>query len=628
MTWEIALTLAVLTSVVLALSFLRVGPDLVLLGGLTLLLVSGVVEAEAALKGFANPGLVAVAVLFVVAEGLRQTGAISFIGPALMGRTQSLRVAQTRMAVPAAVMSAFLNNTPVVAMTLPIINDWARKARMSVSHLLMPLSYATILGGLCTLVGTSTTLVVNGLLAAEQQRTLDARAGRPVSPPVAKRPVLEFENLREDRVGLGMFELAAVGIPAAAAGLGYLIICTRWLIPERKPAMARLDDPREYTVEMIVASTSPLVGKTIESAGLRHLPGMFLAEIERGPHVIVAVSPNEPLQANDRLVFVGIVESIVDLQKIPGLTPATDQTFKLSTPRSERSLVEAVVSNSCPILNQTIREAQFRGRYNAVVIAVARNGERINKKIGDIRMQPGDTLLLEAPPSFIELQRNNRDFFLVSQVENSTPLRHERAWIAQLILAAMVLSVATEWLDMLRAAMLAAGLMILTRCCRGSEARRSVDWSVLLTMGAGLGIGEALKASHTDRFLADGLISAVGTSPFAVLAVVYALTMIFTNIITAKAAAVLFFPIAMAASANLSVALGSNVNPLPFAVAVIVAAAASFATPVGYQTNLMVYGPGGYRSSDYLRLGGPLSLLVGLITVSLAPLVWPFFPAN
>ncbi|GAB4149543.1 MAG: SLC13 family permease [Planctomycetaceae bacterium] len=587
---SVAITLSVLVMVIIALAWLRAAPDTILLGGLTFLLICGVVEPRDALAGFANEGLVTVAVLFVVAEGMRQTGGISFVSQRVLGRPTGLRSAQIRLMIPAATMSAFMNNTPVVAITLPIIADWSKKLRLSVSHLLMPLSYAAILGGLCTLVGTSTTLVVNGLLIEE----------------------LGAEH------GLGMFDIAWVGVPAAVVGIVYLLICTKWLLPERKPAIQQLDDPREYTVEMIVDVNSPLIGKTIQDAGLRHLPGMYLMEIERAGHLIQAVSSSERLLANDRLVFVGIVESVVDLRKIPGLVPATDHIFQLEGARSERCLVEAVVSSSCPFLRTTIRDAHFRSHYNAAVIAVGRDGRRIRKKIGDITLLPGDTLLLEATPEFLESQRNSRDFFLVSQVEDSTPPRHERAWVAQLILVAMVLVVALGWLSILKAAMTAAGLMVLTRCCRGSEAKRSIDLGVLLTIGAGLGIGNALQSSGAADVLAEGLIDSIGRNPYVVLAMIYLVTMIFTNVITAKAAAVLCFPIAVAAARNL------DASVMPFAVAVMLSAASSFATPIGYQTNLMVYGPGGYRFGDFFRLGGPLSLLVGLVSLVVIPRVWPF----
>eukprot|EP00913_Durusdinium_trenchii_P023349 g21927.t1 len=540
----------------------------------------------------AEGGLITVAVLFVVAEGLQQTGGVSFAGQRLLGQPRGLRSAQTRLMLPAAAMSAFMNNTPVVAMTMPIVGDWAKKYRLSVTHLLMPLSYAAILGGLCTLVGTSTTLIVNGLL------------------------------IRENHPGLGMFEVAWVGVPAAVIGLVYLLACTKWLLPERRPAIQQLNDPREYTVEMIVEPASPLIGKTIEEAGLRHLPGMYLIEIDRDGHILAAVASSERLLANDRLIFVGIVESVVDLRKIPGLKPAADQQFQLTGRGSDRCLVEAVVSNSCPYLHTTIRDAHFRSHYNAAVIAVARDGRRIRKKIGDIRLMPGDTLLLEATPGFLELQRNSRDFFLVSRVENSTPPRHERAWIARTILLAMVVVVAAGTLSMLKAAMAAAGLMIVTRCCRGSEAKRSIDLGVLLTIGAGLGIGKSLEVSGAATILAEYLIHAIGQRPLLTLGVIYLVTMVLTNIITAKAAAVLLFPIAVAAAHSL------NADIMPFTMGVVVAAAASFATPIGYQTNLMVYGPGGYRISDFLRVGGPLSLLVAVVSIAIIPFVWPFFPAN
>ncbi|QDT65665.1 SLC13 family permease [Calycomorphotria hydatis] len=590
-------TFLVLAVVVFALTVLRAAPDIVLAGGLTLLLVSGVIGPEAAFKGFANEGLIAVAVLFVVAEGLHQTGGLSFAGQRWLGQPKRLSTAQCRILLPTATMSAFLNNTPVVAMMLPVIGDWARKRRMSVTYLLMPMSFAAILGGLCTLIGTSTTLVLNGLLRDyEHQLNL----GGPV--------------------GLSMFEIAMVGVPAAAAGLIYLITATRYILPERRPAIAPTDDPREYTVEMLVEAGSPLIGKTIEQAGLRHLPEMYLLEIDRDGHILPAVSSNERLQANDRLVFVGVVDSVVDLRRIPGLKPATNQTFKLNAPSDARVMVEAVVSNTCPFLRMTIREARFRTHYNAAVIAVARNGQRIRKKIGDIELLPGDTLLLEAPPGFHATQKNSRDFFLVSQLENSTPPRHERAWIARAVMLLMVIVVAMGWLKMVQAAMLAAGLMILTRCCNVAEARRSVDWSVLIAMAAGLGLGAALDKTGGAALVANSLIALVGDSPWGVMVICYLLTMIFTNLITAKAAAVLFFPIAMAAAERL------GVHHMPFAVTTIIAAAATFATPIGYQTNLMVFGPGGYRFNDYLRLGGPLSLIVAVITLAITPLIWPFHP--
>ncbi|QDU48187.1 SLC13 family permease [Gimesia panareensis] len=591
MDWQIVVTFLVLAGVICSLTFLRAGADTILMGGLTILIVTGIVPVGKAVEGFSNEGLLAVAFLFVVSEGIRQTGGFSFAGQQMLGRPKSLTDAQARVMVPSAVLSAFLNNTPVVAMMMPVISDWAKKMRISISHLMLPLSYAAILGGLCTLVGTSTTLVVDGLL---QRQT-----GRP---------------------GLSMFEVAWVGVPVMVIGLIYLLVCSRWLLPERKPAITPMDDPREYTVEMVVEPGCPLIGKTIEQAGLRHLPGMYLMEIDRADDVIAAVSSNERLAANDQLVFVGVVESVIDLQKIPGLKPATDQLFKLSGPRSERCLIEAVVSDSFRFLNMSIRTAKFRSNYNAAVIAVARNGQRINKKIGDIELQRGDTLLIEAHPSFIDQQRNSREFFLVSQVEDSTPPRHERAWIARLILLAMIGMVALFNIPMLVAAMVAAGLMTATRCCSATEAKRSIDWGVLITIAAGLGIGQAIYSSGAAKLIANAFTGMANDSPLIVLAILSFITLILTNLITAKATATLIFPITVATASALGVDL------MPFVITIIISAAACFATPIGYQTNLMVFGPGGYKYGDYLRIGGPLTLIVWLLTVIIVPLVWPFHP--
>ena len=590
--YAVGLTLAVLAVCVATLAATRVSPDVVLMGGLIVLAAARVVPVGEALSGFANAGLATVAVLFVVAEGLRQTGAVDFVGRRLLGTPGSRASAVARVAVPSAVLSAFLNNTAVVATALPVVGDWARKHRISPSHLLMPLSFATVLGGMCTLVGTSTLLVLDG----EWKRWAD---GRDVPGPD----------------GLGLFEIGYVGVPAAAVGLVLLVLFSGRLLPARKPALEQLDDPREYTVEMLVVPGGPVAGLTIEQAGLRHLPNAYLLEIDRDGTQLPAVGPNERLRAGDRLVFVGVVDSVKELRRIPGLTPATDQTFKLDGGRF-RTLVEAVVSDGYPFLGQTIRESRFRSHYNAAVIAVARGGERVTGKVGDIRLRAGDTLLLEAPPGFVKLRRYSRHFFLVSQVEDSTAPRHGRAWIARLALAAMVLAFATEVAEPFVAAAVAAGVMMLTRCVRVSEARRAVDWSVLIAIAAGLGLGRAMETSGTaDRF-AGWLDAAAGGDPMYALAGVFLLTALLANLITAKAAATLCFFIAVSAAERL------GANPLAFTVAVMAASAGTFATPVGFQTNLMVLGPGGYRTSDYLRLGLPLTAVVFAVSMAVIPAVW------
>jgi di/tricarboxylate transporter len=373
---------------------------------------------------------------------------------------------------------------------------------------------------------------------------------------------------------------------------------------------------------MIVKEGGPLIGRSIEQAGLRHLPGVYLIEIDRMGVVLPAVGPQEVLQANDRLVFAGIVDSVVELHKIRGLEPATDQVFKLNAPRSTRCLVEAVVSASCPIVGRSIREGRFRGLYNAVVIAVARGGERINRKIGDIVLRAGDTLLLEAHPSFADSQRNSRDFFLVSRLENSNPPRHERILVSIGILVAMIIAASTGWLTMFQAALAATGLMIATRCCSAEAGIRNIEIRVLLAIAASFGIGAALQSSGVAQSMSEWITALAPSQPVVALALVYAVTLLLTELITNNAAAVLMFPIALATSHRL------GVDFKPFAVVLMMAASHGYATPLGYQTHLMVYGPGGYRFSDFMRIGVPLDILIAILTIAIVPFAWPFQTAG
>ena len=587
---ESATTLTVIAVLLGLLICTRVSPHLVLLGGVTLLFTLGIISEKDLLSGFANSGMITVAVLFAVVTGLRETAAMHWLAEPMLGRPRSLGVAQARVMGPVAILSAFVNNTPLVAAMLPVLSDWSRKQGISISKLLIPLSFASILGGACTLIGTSTILVVNGLVLSE---------------------------LGEDK-GLGMFDITAVTFPCAVVGLAFLCLCSGRLLPDRRPVLSQQDDVRQYAVEMVVSKDSHLSGKSIEEAGLRHLPGLYLVEIERAGGVMPAVSSNVVLREEDRLVFVGVVESVVDLQKIRGLEPATNQVYKIDEPRPNRRLVEAVVSDTCPIIGQTIRGGRFRTRYHAAVIAVARRGQRVSGKVGDIVLRAGDTLLLEARASFAGQQRNSRDFFLVSQIEDSAPPRHEKAPLALALLGAMVLAVTLTPMSMLNAALIVTGLMIVTGCCTAAAALRNVDWQMLLIIAASLGIGRAMETSGAATWMTDGLLSMAGSEPRLLLAVICGLTMLFTNVINAKAAAVLMFPIALHVAGTL------DIDAMPFAIAIMVGSAASFVTPIGYQTNLMVFGPGGYRFSDYIKLGLPLSVLVWGTAVLLIPLFWRF----
>jgi len=587
MDWAAWLTLAILAGMVGTLIFTNLAADAVFLGAVTLLMVSGILTPKEAFAGFGNEGMITVGVLCIVAVALEETGGIHWLVQNVLRRPRSLRHALWRTMAPTAVFSAFLNNTPQVAMMIPAINGWAKKFNLPASKLLLPMNYATILGGTCALIGTSTNLVVASMLIGED-------------------------------IHLSLFSIAPVGIPVAIVGIVFLLLFTDRLLPDRRPAISQMADPREYSVEMLVESHGPLVGQSIEQAGLRHLPGLYLAEIDRRGQILAAVSPQETLQAGDRLLFVGMVDSVVELQKIRGLTPATQQIFKLEGPRSGRCLVEAVVSGSGPLAGSSIRDVGFRTRYNAVVIAVARSGERLDQKVGDIELERGDTLLLEARPNFFEEHRNSRDFLLVRRIEDSSPPRHEHARRAVLIMLGMILSVSFGLFSMLEAALLAAGLMVAAGCVGADTARRSIDWPTLIVIGASFGLSAALEKTGTARAVTETLMDFTGTDPMGNLIMIYAVTALLTNIITNNAAAALMFPFAVSTAHHLDVSL------LPFGMAILMGASAAYATPMGYQTNLMVMGPGGYRFIDYVRLGVPLTLITSVVTLILIPRMWSF----
>jgi len=584
--WIVIVTLFVCVSLLIT---TRIAAELILFGGVAFLLIIGILTPDLALAGFSNEGVLTIAALYVVASGLKETGAIHYMLNKIMGNENTVRGAHMRIMSPVILMSAFFNNTPIVASFIPALERWSRKVGIPVSKILIPLSYAAILGGTWTLIGTSTNLIVNGLL-------------------------IEEENIRS----LIFFEPAWIGIPCAVAGFIYLVIFGDKLLPERSSGYESFKNTREYTIEMLVEQTSPLISKTIEEAGLRNLQGLFLAEIIRGDRSIPAVGPYERLKKNDRLIFTGIIDSIIDLQQIPGLKLANNQIFKLDTPRNERRLLEAVVAPSNPLYGRTIKEGGFRDRYNAVVLAVSRSGERVNEKVGDTHLMSGDTLLLEADPSFLQRYRNSNDFYLVSPIEESTPITYEKAGISISILFAMVLLAGSGLLSILEASFLAAGAVLVLQCTRYSSALEQIDWRVLLAIASALGFGSALEHTGAASAIAGNLFSFAMSNPTLALGVTYLCTWILTEMITNNAAAVLIFPIALSVSQNM------GLDFIPFAIIIIMGASASFSTPIGYQTNLMIYGPGGYRYTDYLKIGLPLNLIVGIITVTLTPLIWQF----
>lgn len=595
--------------------------DLLFLASLVVVTLTGVITPAEAVAGFANPAVLTIGALFAVAAGLRSTGVLDWVGEKLLGNVHTEKSALRRLVLTIVPVSAFLMNTPLVAMMMPVVIDWCRKRGVSPSRLLLPLSYLTILGGVCTLIGTSTTLVVNAYLK-------DQYVGEAWNA-----------SFREELAPMSLFEIGQVGLPCAVIGSLYMLLIARRLLPDRTELVEQLgEERREYLVEMLVQPNCPLVGKTVEAAGLRHLPGLYLIEIDRSGDIITPVTPRDVIHANDRLVFTGVVTTIVDLEKIPGLVPAADLTYEFQPSRRQRrNLTEAVLSRTSPVIGLTVREANFRERYDAAIVAVHRNGVRLTNKIGSILLDAGDTLLLQTGARFVENYRHSREFYLVSPVGGSSARRHDRAWIAGLLFVVLILWLGGRGLASVEgpfggftssavAAITIAVLMVVTRCLPLSQARGAIDLQVLFTIAAALGLGKALEESGAAKTIAEALVHAVTQNlgipeawvPYVLLGVVYVLAMVFTEMITNVAVAAMLLPVAV------SVAWSAGYSPRPFVMAIALAASLSFLTPIGYQTNLMVMGPGGYRPRDYLRIGSALAVVIFVTSFLLIPLVWPF----
>ena len=562
----------------------RIASDLVMAGGIGLLVLTGSLSPKDAFAGLASPSIITIALLLVVSQGVIETGLIQWIGPALFGRAKSPLVAQVRLMLPVAAISAFINNTPLVAMCIPVVQDFAKRTKIAPGKLFIPLAYAATLGGVCSLIGTSTNLVVNEMWTKSGQETFH------------------------------LFDIAPVGVPVAIVGIAYIIIAGRWLLPETGKVELASTDPRSYTVEMVVAG-APIAGKSVEAANLRGLEGLYLAEVARGDEIIAPVEPTTLLQANDRLFFVGDVAAVVQLQKLRGLAPATNQVEKLGRDRFRRFLVEAVVSDASPLLGKTLRESRFRNVYGAVVIAISRNGARIeNVKLGTVTLKEGDVLLLETKEAFMNAYGSSREFLLVRRIEDSEPVRHERAPIAGMILLGVILTATFQpfGFEMFHAALLGAGLMIATRCCTGAQARRALNVRMIFVIAGSIALGLALEKSGTAAYFAGQLVAWSQGNILATIACLYFATFVLTELLSNATAAALVFPIAMQAAT----AESGGFDPKYAAIIVMIGASASFATPIGYQTNLMVQGPGGYRFSDYMKIGIPLGLVTGVVAVA------------
>lgn len=581
MTWQAGYTLAVLLLMVGGLVRNVARTDLVLLGALGLLLLAGVLDPAAAFAGFANPAVVAIGALFIVAAGVDRTGALGFLDGLLRPRSRRAGPALFRMMLPTALLSGVLNNTPIVAMLIPRVQAWARTRGPAPSKMLIPLSTAAIVGGWFTLIGTSTNVVVHGLLQAE---------GLP---------------------GFDFFTLAWVGVPAAVVVVAYYALVGHRLLPEGEEPVDGAAG-KGYLFELRVAETAAFAGQTVEEAGFRTLGTAYLTRVRRDGASSEA-TPETRLLPGDVLTFVGGAAAFDALLSRGGLertAPTVDEA------RPDLLLFEVVVAPGSRLEGRTLREVGFRERYGGVVVALRRGPRDVDGGLGRVRLRAGDLLLVEGWPGLAtRLATLSDDFALVSPVDQVRPVT-SRAPVALAILVGMIGLAGTGLLPLATATFAAALGMAVTGCLRGDALRRAVDVPVLLVIGAALGIGQAVESTGLAALAASGIERVAPLGPVVTLLVVYVASNGLAELVTNKASAVLMLPVALAVAADL------GVDWVPFAVAVTVGSAASFLTPIGYQTNLMVMAAGGYRYTDYTRAGLPVSLLVMAVTVTVCALVW------
>jgi di/tricarboxylate transporter len=637
MSFDLLLTLGVLGVVFAALTMDLLSADAVLLGGLVAVVLGGVIDLERALQGFGNATLLALGSLYVVAAGLRETGALDLASSYVLGNEKSIRRLLLRMCPSVTVYSAFLNNTPVVAMGIPAIRGWCRRHGVSPSKLLMPLSFAAILGGICTLIGTSTNLVVHGLLQSH------------------------------GLTGLGFFELAWVGVPCAVIGLLYVVFVAPALTPERADIRDEEEEERADLIEVELAADSPLVGSTVEEANLTLLPGLNLVRIERGADEIAPVQAQEQLHPGDRLLFTTTdvtededtspptaadLESAdpddtpqeieeyervqrsprrdLDLSAFPGLRLAYTDVED----RGDRELHQVVVREGSSLIGEPLNEIPFRQRFGAALTGLRRAGDRLDPPFSDVSVQPGDVLLLDTQPGFRGAHETSAEFFVTSEAGGEADKTEEEAqeqreqmrphaggWRLRLAVAVILSIVGLVGSGLLHVAVagpLGAIILVAAGILSPGQAREAVDWNVIVVIGAALGLGQAMEASGAARLLGRGIVDATAAlGPYGLLAGVVLATAILTNIVTNNGAVALMFPIA------LSVAESQQLAPRALVVSITLAASMAFLTPIGYQTNLMVYGPGNYRFLDFARVGGLLQVLLWIVVIIVAPLVWP-----
>jgi di/tricarboxylate transporter len=582
------ITLVVVVGVVVTLAREVLPPAAVVLAGTVVLLLLGVIDGGQAFAGFSNEAPIIVGSLLILARAVDISGVLEPVVTRLFG-SSSGRPLLARLLFPVTAFSGFLNNTTIVAMAVPPVIELSGRRRIPVSRLLIPISYAAVLGGVVTAIGTSTNLTVSGLLTESGMEPFS------------------------------LFELTPVGLPIAVTGTLALVLLAGVLLPDHgTPERTLTDEVRQFTVAMRIAGNGPLDGRTVEGAGLRHLQGVYLAQIQRAGERITPVAPEEVLCGGDELLFVGRVGDIVDLQRMRGLV-STEERQLAQLGGDDTAFFEVVVGAESALLGRTIRDIGFRGRYRAAVLAVHRAGQRVDAKIGSIELRLGDTLLILADSDFRERWRDSRDFALVAPLGGIPPTQPRKAVVVVATLVGFLALSSVEVVPLLHASLLAVGALLVGRALSLRQARNALDLDILVLIAAAFGLGAAVASSGLGAVIADLLVrGSAQLGPIGALAGVLVATMALTEMVSNNAAAALLFPVALAVADQL------GVDARPFVIAVTMGASLSFLTPVGYQTNLLVYGLGGYRFTDFTRAGVPLNLIAITLSLLLIPRAFPF----
>ena len=550
----------------------------------------GILTPKEILSGFANEQIFVIILLLLIGDIIKRTGILEVIFDRLFQKANTMKGFMGRMMLLISTFSAFLNNTPLVAIMMPYVNGWSERNNISPSKLLMPLSFAAILGGCATLIGTSTNLIVSSMTADQ--------------------------TIIEDVHQLNIFDFSIVGVPMIIIGLLFLYFYSNKLLPARKDAMSDFSsNSREYLVEAQVRKNSPLIGKTIEEAELRNLKGLFLVEILRQNYRIKAVSPDVMLQQDDILIFAGDTRTIAEMvNSKSGLTlPSVGMMYK----KKKAEVVEIVISQNSSLINKTVKEVRFRAKYDAAVIAVHRNGEKISGKIGEIELKPGDVLLLYTGEDFVSRTAHTHDFYFISKVRDFRKVEgYKVAVIFGGLITAIILS-AFHIVSLFMGLLVIILAAFILKIANPKDLPKAIDYDLALIIVLSLALGIAMQKSGAAELIADLVISVF--MPFGKVGLlfgIYLITAFLGAYIGNKAAVALVFPISLTMAANL------DLPAMPFILVVSFAAAANFMTPVGYQTNLMVYGPGGYSFKDFFRLGFPLTIIYMFVTIAILRIMY------